>query len=100
MIPERWLNLAVLGALLAVPLWALMADEPFTITLATRAAIFALAAAGLNIALGQGGLVSLGHAAFFGLGGYAMGILAFHAQTYTPLQIGPVSLAGSRYFTS
>ena len=95
MIPERWLNLAVLGALLAVPLWALVADEPFTITLATRAAIFALAAAGLNIALGQGGLVSLGHAAFFGLGGYAMGILAFHAQTYAPLQIGPVSFPGS-----
>ena len=95
MIPERWLNLAVLGALLAVPLWALVVEEPFTITLATRAAIFALAAAGLNIALGQGGLVSLGHAAFFGLGGYAMGILAFHAQTYAPLQIGPVSVAGS-----
>lgn len=57
-----------------MPLWALVADEPFTITLATRVAILALAAVGLNIALGLGGLVSLGHAVFFGIGGYAMGI--------------------------
>jgi branched-chain amino acid transport system permease protein len=37
-----------------------------------------LAGVGLNIALGLGGLVSFGHAAFFGLGGYAVGILASH----------------------
>ncbi len=96
MIPERLLNLLVLGALLAVPLWALVVDAPFTITLATRAAILALAAVGLNIALGMGGLVSLGHAVFFGLGGYAMGILAYHAQTYTPLDIFGLSLEGSK----
>ena len=54
MIPERVVNAVVLGGLLAVPLWALVVDEPFTITLATRAAIFALAAVGLNLALGFG----------------------------------------------
>ncbi|MBS0124030.1 branched-chain amino acid ABC transporter permease [Thetidibacter halocola] len=96
MIGERWINLAVPLALLAVPLYALMADEPFTITLATRATILALAAVGLNIALGIGGLVSLGHAVFFGLGGYAMGILAFHAQNYSPLEIGPLTFAGTK----
>jgi branched-chain amino acid transport system permease protein len=95
MIGERPLNLLVIAAFLAVPLWALVTDEPFTITLATRAAILALAAVGLNIALGIGGLVSLGHAVFFGLGGYAMGILAFHAQSYTPLELGPLSLEGT-----
>ena len=94
-IPERLLNAAVLGLLLAIPLWAYLADEPFTITLATRVAILALAAVGLNIALGIGGLVSLGHAVFFGLGGYAMGILAYHAQNYTPLEIGPLVIDGS-----
>jgi branched-chain amino acid transport system permease protein len=51
---------------------------------------------GLNLALGLGGLVSLGHAAFFGVGGYAMGILAFHAQTGTPLIDGVVTVAGTK----
>ncbi|GGL53487.1 branched-chain amino acid ABC transporter permease [Wenxinia marina] len=93
---ERWVTLAALAALLALPLWALAADEPFTITLATRAAILALAATGLNIALGTGGLVSLGHAAFFGIGGYAMGILASHAQTFAPLSLGPWEVPGTQ----
>ncbi|MGR3468497.1 MAG: branched-chain amino acid ABC transporter permease [Shimia sp.] len=82
---EAAVNAAILALFVAVPAWAWLTDEPFTITLMTRAAIFAIAAVGLNIALGLGGLVSLGHAAFFGLGGYAMGILAHHAQTYQPL---------------
>ena len=96
MIPERLVNFFVMGALLAIPLWALWVGEPFTITLATRAAILALAAVGLNIALGMGGLVSLGHAAFFGIGGYAMGILAFHAQTYTSLVEWPFVIEGTK----
>ena len=82
---EAILNLAVPGLLLATALIAQAMGETYIITLATRAAILALAAVGLNIALGLGGLVSLGHAAFFGLGGYAMGILAFHAQNYMPI---------------
>ncbi|MEQ9054620.1 MAG: branched-chain amino acid ABC transporter permease [Roseovarius confluentis] len=96
MIRERYLNAGFLALLVAVPLWAHLADEPFTITLATRAVIFALAAVGLNIALGLGGLVSLGHAAFFGVGGYAMGILAFHAQTFTPLTEWPLAIEGTK----
>ncbi len=96
MIRENYINWAVLTGFLAVPLWALMTDEPFTITLATRAVILALAAVGLNIALGIGGLVSLGHAVFFGLGGYAMGILAYHAQTYTALDLGLISIDGTK----
>ncbi len=93
---EHALNAAVLLGLIAVPLWAHATDEPFTITLATRAVIFALAAVGLNIALGLGGLVSLGHAVFFGIGGYAMGILAHHAQSYTPLMEWPFVIEGTK----
>ena len=96
MIPERLVNVAVLLGLMALPLYALIADEPFTITLVTRAVILALAAVGLNIALGIGGLVSFGHAVFFGLGGYAMGILAYHAQTYTSLDLGLFSTDGTK----
>ncbi len=96
MIPEKALNAILMSLLLCVPLWAWVSDEPFTITLATRAVIFALAAVGLNIALGLGGLVSLGHAVFFGIGGYAMGILAFHAQTYSPLMEWPFTISGTK----
>lgn len=96
MIPERTLNIVILVAFLAVPAWALLADEPFTITLATRAVVLALAAVGLNIALGFGGLVSLGHAVFFGIGGYVMGVLAYHAQTYTALDLGFFTVEGTK----
>jgi len=96
MISERVINGTVILGLVLVPLWALAMDEPFTITLTTRAVILALAAVGLNVILGIGGLVSFGHAAFFGLGGYAMGILAFHAQSFTPLDLGFVTFEGSK----
>jgi branched-chain amino acid transport system permease protein len=82
---ETLINTLIFLALPGVAVAALVLDEPFTITLATRAAILALAAVGLNLALGLGGLVSLGHAVFFGIGGYTMGILASHAQSYAPL---------------
>lgn len=93
---EAVFNLVVLAGLVALPLYAHLSDAPFTITLATRAVILSLAAVGLNIALGIGGLVSLGHAVFFGVGGYAMGILAFHAQNYTPLMEWPFVIEGTK----
>jgi branched-chain amino acid transport system permease protein len=96
MIRESYINIAIMAALLLVPLWAWVSDEPFTITLATRVVILALAGVGLNIALGLGGLVSLGHAVFFGIGGYAMGILAHHAQTYAPLMETPFLIEGTK----
>jgi branched-chain amino acid transport system permease protein len=96
MIREYQLNKIILSIFLIIPLWAFVTDEPFTITLMTRATVFALAAVGLNIALGLGGLVSLGHAVFFGIGGYSMGILAYHAQTYTPLMEWPMLVSGSK----
>lgn len=93
---ENLINLLILLAMLAVPAWAVWADEPFILTLATKVAILALAGVGLNVALGLGGLVSFGHAAFFGIGGYAMGILASHAQSYTALMEWPVLIEGTK----
>ena len=93
---ESYVNaLAILGLIL-LPCYALIMDEPFTITLVTRVVILALAAVGLNIVLGIGGLVSFGHALFFGIGGYSMGILAFHAQTYSALDLGLFSTEGTK----
>ena len=93
---ENILNFVITAGLILVPIYAVIVEEPFTITLATRAVIFSLAAVGLNIALGLGGMVSLGHAVFFGLGGYTMGILAFHAQSYIPLFEWPILIEGTK----
>jgi branched-chain amino acid transport system permease protein len=92
---ETPINAALAALLLAVPFAALAMDEPFYITLATRMAILALAAVGLNLALGLGGLVSFGHAAFFGIGGYAAGILSMHAFNMQPLFTWPFEVGGS-----
>lgn len=89
---KEWgLNAILALALFAVPLWAWLANEPFIITLATRVAILAIAAVGLNIALGLGGMVSFGHALYLGIGGYVAGIAAHHAFNGTPV----LGLAGT-----
>lgn len=85
---ERLVEIALVLLLAAVPVAAQLLDEPFYLTLATRVAILGLAAVGLNIALGLGGLVSFGHAAFFGVGGYVAGALAIHAFNGTPMLLG------------
>lgn len=65
-------------AVLALPFVATATGNPALISLATRALIYGIAAASLNLALGYGGMISFGHAAFFGLGGYVVGILYHH----------------------
>ncbi len=92
---EAALNAALFVALIGTALVAQALGEGFIITLATKAAIFALAGVGLNLVLGYGGLVSFGHAAFFGLGGYATGILASHAMSGVPVATLPFTLNGS-----
>ncbi|MFN4098322.1 MAG: branched-chain amino acid ABC transporter permease [Pararhodobacter sp.] len=82
---EYVVNAVLALGLLAIPLWAHFNSAPFTITLFTRIAILALAGIGLNIALGLGGMVSFGHAVYFGVGGYVAGILAQHAFNGTPI---------------
>jgi branched-chain amino acid transport system permease protein len=47
----------------------------------TRILIFAMVAASLNFILGYGGMVSFGHAVFFGLGAYVTAIASFHGVT-------------------
>ena len=85
---ETTVNLILALLLLGLPLVASAIGEPFYVTLATRVVVLALAAVGLNLALGLGGLLSFGHAAFFGLGGYVAGILATHAFNAEPLFAG------------
>jgi branched-chain amino acid transport system permease protein len=65
--------------LVMLPVIAGMTDEPYLVTLFSRILIYSLAAASLDLMLGFGGIVSLGHAAFFGIGAYVVGIFSFHA---------------------
>jgi len=75
----RTLILAACVLLLAaVPPLATLLGQLYYIDLLRRVMIFAIAAASLNLILGYGGLVSFGHAAYLGVGGYAVGILAFY----------------------
>lgn len=92
---EQWVNSILFSLLLGIPLLGYVLDEPFIITLATKIAILALAGVGLNLALGYGGLVSFGHAAFFGVGGYVAGILASHARNFEPLFSWPLAIEGT-----
>ena len=75
---DRILRLGLLLLAVALPWIAQAAGSPATVGLAGRMAIYAIAASALNLVLGFGGMVSFGHAAFFGLGGYAVGILYAH----------------------
>lgn len=73
-----WLASAVLLLLLAVPLLSQWTGSSYYLSFATRIVIFAIAASGLNLVLGYGGLISLGHALYVGLGAYVVGIAAVH----------------------
>jgi len=68
----------LLAALVLLPTLALALGQDFYIGVASRILIFALAATSLNLILGFGGMVSFGHAAFVGVGAYAVGILMQH----------------------
>ncbi len=87
-----WLVLLLLA--LAPPL-AAFADNAYVVPFLTRVAIFGLAATGLNLALGFGGLTSLGHAAFMGVGAYAVGMLMASGVDNGWLHIAVVLVAGA-----
>jgi branched-chain amino acid transport system permease protein len=109
-ISRRTIALGVAVVLLAlVPPIAALANQPFYVDLFRRMMIFAIAAVSLDLILGFGGMVSFGHAAYLGIGAYAVGIPAFHgvengfvqwslavaASALTALVIGAISLRTS-----
>jgi branched-chain amino acid transport system permease protein len=68
---EKLLLLLAVLAAASVPIFG----DTYTIKVATEVLIFALAAFSLNFLVGNGGIVSFGHAAYFGLGAYASGLM-------------------------
>jgi branched-chain amino acid transport system permease protein len=91
------LIVALLAALLLLPVYVGIAGDRFLLTLFTRIIILALAATSLNLILGFGGMMSFGHAAYIGIGGYAVGILA-HEGIFSGFVQWPVALLASALF--
>lgn len=88
---QTWILLALLGAAMIVPLFGARHLND----LAAQMMIYSLFALSLNLLCGQVGSVSFGHAAFFAIGGYAVGYL--QKNLGLPL---PVSMAASVVFTA
>jgi branched-chain amino acid transport system permease protein len=87
----------VIAGLLLLPVYSALSGKIFVLTLFTRIIIYALAAASLNLIMGYGGMMSFGHAAYLGIGGYAVGILA-HEGIGSGFIQWPVALIASALF--
>ena len=83
--------IAAFLALLAVPFIA----SAFWLFIAIEALAFALYAMSFNLLLGYGGMLSFGHAAYFGLGAYAIGILLVKSGTPFWLALAAAPLIGA-----
>jgi len=88
---------ALLLVLALLPVYAVASGDRFVVTLFTRILILGLAAVSLNLILGYGGMMSFGHAAYLGIGGYAVGMLA-HEGIYSGFVQWPVALVASALF--
>ncbi|HEY5000908.1 MAG TPA: hypothetical protein VII15_03635, partial [Candidatus Cryosericum sp.] len=77
MVPSRGrrltANVVLVALVLMVPL--IFRTKPSIIGYLNIAMLYALATQGLNLLMGFGGLVSLGHAAFMAIGGYTAAVL-------------------------
>jgi len=86
------LPIGIWAALLTVPVWMPMLGG-YT-ALATRVLVFGLAAMGLNLLLGFTGVLSFGHAAYFGLGAYGAGLTLRYLIHSTPIAMLAGTLLG------
>jgi len=69
----------ILAGLALVAVLSLPLLDAYAVKVGTEVLIFALAAFSLNFLVGNGGIVSFGHAAYFGLGAYGAGLLVVKA---------------------
>ncbi len=89
----------IFSVLIAFPVMADLANASWLMTLATRMMIFAIAVVSLDLILGYGAMVSFGHAAFVGIGAYAVGILASHGMNDAALSF-PVAIVAAALFAA
>jgi branched-chain amino acid transport system permease protein len=94
--PRNAVVALLIAFLLLLPLYCSFTGNSFLLTLFGRILILGLAATSLNLIMGFGGMVSFGHAAYLGIGGYAVGILGAEGISsgfvQWPLAIGIAAL--------
>ena len=73
---RSWRTVAFVFAAIGAMLPFLAADEPFILMLSSHAVIAAIVALSLDLLTGNTGLLSFGHAAWYGFGAYAAGLLS------------------------
>jgi branched-chain amino acid transport system permease protein len=95
--PRTIVTVALLAILALFPLYSLVSGNAYVLTLFTRVLILAIGAVSLNLIMGYGGMVSFGHAAYLGIGGYAVGILAAEGIDSGFVQ-WPVAIAASALY--
>ena len=84
-----------LAALLVLSLLPLVTQSRVTLDFVIRLAAFGIFASSLNILVGYGGMVSFGHAMFFGSGAYVFGLLMQKTQVSIPVAIlGAIAFSG------
>ena len=84
-----------LAALLVLSLLPLLTQSRVTLDFVIRLAAFGIFASSLNILVGYGGMVSFGHAMFFGSGAYVFGLLMQKTQVSIPVAIlGAIAFSG------
>ena len=67
-----------MASLSLLPAYVHLTDQSFYLDLANRLMILAIAAVSLNLILGNGGMISFGHAAYLGIGAYSVGIPTYY----------------------
>jgi branched-chain amino acid transport system permease protein len=93
-VPAGTLPAGIFVLLALLPIVAAFTGGGYLISLGSRVMIFAIAAVALDLLVGFGALISFGHAAFIGLGAYAVGILSVYGITDALVSL-PVALAVS-----
>jgi branched-chain amino acid transport system permease protein len=93
-LPAGTLPAGIFLVLALLPIVALFTGGSYLVSLGSRVMIFAIAAVALDLLVGYGALISFGHAAFVGLGAYAVGILSAYGITDALVSL-PVALAVS-----
>lgn len=92
---EHIVNCLIASTLAAMALYSFAIGDNYSVNLISRVTIFAIAGVGLNLALGFGGMISFGHAAFFGIGGYVAGIASSHAFDQSLFMTWPFDIGGT-----
>lgn len=94
---REWVTLIGLAALAVFPLIASQMGLIFYQDIMNRIMVLGIAAVSLNLILGNGGMISFGHAAYLGIGAYCVGIPTYY-EIYNGFIHFPLAIAASALF--